>query len=223
MVECNMLRALSCDLEQQEEAVRKRATEAVEAADAKWQSQIDEVVQQSLNTNLSHVLNAKAAAKKEQSMRETAEGQLAEAELRLRQHKCAEEERRRTQLPYASAALSQAAIERGEDLRSKLKTEEGALKAAKADAATALPNRENTRKLVRHVESVIFGCGRGDLSRTRHVVHALLDRPVMVKRLLTETPREDKRLQVSAAMLKSASCRSPQAHGGAGLRQASAS
>ena len=123
MVECNMLRALSCDLEQEEEAVRKRATEAAEAADARWQSQIDEVVQQSLNTNLTHVLNAKAAAKKEQSMRETAEGQLAEAELRLRQHKCAEEERRRTQLPYASAALSQAAIERGEALRSQLKSE----------------------------------------------------------------------------------------------------
>ena len=33
MVECNMLRALSCDLEQQEEALRKRATEAAEAAD----------------------------------------------------------------------------------------------------------------------------------------------------------------------------------------------
>jgi len=133
---------------------------------------IDEVVQQSLNTNLSHVLNAKVAAKKERSRRETAEGQLAEVELRLRQLKYAEEERRRTQLPYASAALSQAAIEHGEELRSKLKTEEGALKAAKADAATALPNRENTRKLVRHVESVIFGCGLGDFSRTRHVVRA---------------------------------------------------
>ena len=35
-------------------------------------------------------------------------------------------------------------------------------------------------------------------------MHALLDRPV-VRRLLTETPRDDKRLQVSAAMLKSAS------------------
>ena len=35
-------------------------------------------------------------------------------------------------------------------------------------------------------------------------MHALLDRPV-VKRLLPETPRDDKRLQVSEAMLKSAS------------------
>ena len=34
-------------------------------------------------------------------------------------------------------------------------------------------------------------------------MHTLLDRPV-VRRLLTETPRDDKRLQVSAAMLKSA-------------------
>ena len=44
MVECKVLRALSCDLEQQQEDVRKCATEVAEAADARLQIQIDVVV-----------------------------------------------------------------------------------------------------------------------------------------------------------------------------------
>lgn len=181
---------------------------ALEEAKAAAAAEVDKLVKESANVgNFLALLKARAKCEAEARARQSLEEQLNEAMSRIKDLLTARrEEQHRAR--HASMMVSQAQLDAGEELRSRMVTKEGArellAEAAASDPKVVELTTVRINQLAKHIEAVIFGAGRGNLERTQLIMAAMLDRPVVQRLLGAKAPQSLKAVHASKKMLESA-------------------
>ena len=92
----------------------------------------------------------------------------------------------------------------GAALAAKLATKRGRAETLAAEEGDCEIGDRHSRRLVEHVEAVLFGAGAGQFRRTKLLLTAILQRPAVRAVLELEAPETAKKLKACQAMISTA-------------------